>query len=90
MKQWLEVTRFAYLKTPKVRWAIHNDVGGIFSNSGQYNSLKQLGKAFRTQYPDKSVLEMPVRIVTIEGYDANDKAVETAYDSYFAKVFGAD
>lgn len=90
MKQWIEVIHLTYLKTPKWKWTIHNDVGGSFSNSGEYRTLKALRKAFRAQYPDSKWLECPVRLIAHQGFDSNGDCVETVYDSYFAKVFGAD
>lgn len=88
MKTYIEIRRLVYLKTPQVRWAIHNDVGGSFSNSGSYRTLKALGKAFRAQHSESKWLDCPVRIVTVEGFDSDNKPVETSYMSYFAKVFG--
>ena len=88
MKTYIEIRCLAYLKTPQVRWTICNDVGGSFTNSGSYRTLKALGKAFRAQHSESRWLDCPVRVVTVEGFDINDKPVETSYMSYFAKVFG--
>ena len=86
-KDYLVITRFDYLKTPLYRWDLRNGEGGTFSNSGQYRSLKALGRAFRAQYPDVC-LDMPVLVKTVYGVDKNDQPVSTSYDSYFAKMFG--
>lgn len=86
--EYIEIVNLSYLKRPVFKWTIKNSVGGSFSNSGEYRSLKALGKAFRSQYPDNKWIDCKVRLVNVLGFDINDKPVELTQVSYFAKVFG--
>ena len=88
MKQWIELIHFGYPGIPKWKWTIHNDMGGSFSNSGEYRTIRELVKAFQAQYPDSKWLECSVRLI-YQDIDSNGNCVQTTYDSYFHKLSGA-
>lgn len=84
MTAYLEIRVLAYLKYPKVKWIYHTEVGGSFTNSGEYRSIEACTKAFYTR-SNNCNRNLPVRIVTVEGFDACDNPVETIRDSYLNK-----
>lgn len=85
MQEWLEIRKYTYLKNPKWKWTICNSVGGSFSNSGEYRTLKALAKAFKAQYPDK---KLPVKLCTIHGFKEDNSPVESVYELSFEDTFG--
>ena len=87
MKHTLVVTRYAYLKTCVNKWRLVNDVGGSFSNSGEYRSLRALGEHARANCGVASA-DMPVRFETIHGYDKDYNQVVSVVETYWAKMFG--
>lgn len=84
IKQTVVITKLAYLKKVKYKWAINNDVGGSFSNSGEYASRGACAIALRRGAGHALDVTTPVHIVTVEWDYERDKPIETVEKSVLA------
>ncbi len=59
----VKIRKFAYLKTPKYHWTFLNDVGGSFSNSGEYTSFNKCIAHAR----QVNGISIPVKTYAVDG-----------------------
>jgi hypothetical protein len=76
---YVTIRKFAYLKTPKYTYVIHNDQGGTVSNCGMQPSMKATAKHLYNERIAECADNPQLRVLveTWHGFDAQDHPVMT-------------